>query len=259
MKALVFQRDGVQVGGYLAGLGRYASAVRLLTAELTCTRNAPVGGVLRLELEVNGALTGLAFNVPPSGGELRQSLPLGLAVAAGAVIRWKATFTGQTAEAATNVSITVSAAGTVLPPPTLAQVIWTDGSARLPVANYSNGAYQSLTDNSLAAVAVDGSTIWLGGLVVLTATGDGLQAAAFREGLPAQGPRLEFWLGTQRVGVLSAAGMQAQALSEGTPSGAGFAFGTVASLDATGLTATQLIEGDQSYQVDRTDLTGNRG
>ena len=131
MKSLIFQRQGVLLDGtYLPGVARYASSVRLLSAELTAIRRPPTAGVLRLELQVGGQLTGLAFTVSPANGEARQTLTLGYTVPAQAILRWRASFTGQAAEAASDVSITVSVGRVVPTQAVIAQVTWTDGSAR---------------------------------------------------------------------------------------------------------------------------------
>jgi len=247
MTEVVFQRSGLVLDGtYLSGVHRFGGAKRLVSAELTC--QPPDAGVLRLELEAGGVLTGLAFTVGPSSTEVRQSLVLGWPVGAGATIRWRASFSGTSDQAATAVSVTVAVGAPVVTPPVTGQVVWTDGAARVPLYSFTAaGGYVALGPVWRGAMAPDGSSIWLEGALVLSAADGGLQAAAWAEGgLAANGSRLEFWLGSQRVGVLTANGMQVRELAEGTPMGEGFTFSSggvlTAALGTAGLTAAALIE-----------------
>ncbi|HXP62042.1 MAG TPA: hypothetical protein VN829_16215 [Dongiaceae bacterium] len=245
MATLIYQRGGVVLdGSYLPGVHRFSRAKRLLSAQLTC--QPPTAGVLRLELEVAGMLMGWAFTVGAGQGEVRQSLALGVPVDAGAKIRWRASFDGSTEQAATDVAVTVASGSAVTTPAVTGQVVWTDGSATVPLYAFLNGGYVALTSGR-ATVMPDGETIWLDGALALNATGGALLARSWREGgLAARGSRLEFWLASERVGVLNSEGMWVRRLTEGTPGGEGFTFssgGTVAAmLDATGLTATALTE-----------------
>ena len=243
MRALLFQRNGVVLDGtYLPGTYRYASGVRLVSAELTGCRRAPTAGTLRLELEVGGTLTGIAFEVSARNGETRQSRALGVLVAAGQAVRWRAAFTGEPAEAAAGVAITVAVGpvvGTVTP--TLG-VDWTDGSARVRLYAYRDGWYQAV-GTGRATVTTTGSEVWLDGVRVMRAGPDWVEAAAWREGgLGCGGSRVEFWIGEERVGVVTAAGMRVRRLVEGAVEGDGFGFGGVAGLGVGGMVASAFLE-----------------
>lgn len=245
MASLIFQRGGVVLDGtYVPGAHRFSWARRLVSAQLTCL--APVAGVLRLELEVAGALTGLAFTVGTGQGEVRQSLALGVPVAAGASIRWRASFDGLIEQAATDVSVTVTVGSPVVAPAVTGRVVWTDGAATVPLYAFVNGTYVPLASGR-TAMAPDGATVLLDGTLILSVAGGGLLARSWHEGsLAVRGWRLEFHLGSERVGILNGEGMRTRRLTEGTPSGKGFTFssgGTLAAiLDATGLTAVALTE-----------------
>jgi hypothetical protein len=248
MASLLFQRSGVVLdGSYLPGLHRFTRPKRLLSAELSC--QPPSAGTLRLELEIAGVLTGLAFAVPASSCEVRQSMALGVEVEANQSVRWLASFDGTPAQAATEVAITVGVGQAFTWPVVRGQVVWTDGSATVPLYVCSNGAYVPLTAQRFtrASMTSDGSMVWLDGTLVLSVAGGELLSRGWREGaLGATGSRLEFWLGRQRVAVLNAQAMHVRQLREGPPSGGGYTFASggilAAVLDTTGLTATGLVE-----------------
>ena len=110
---IVFQSSGVLGDGkYLAGQYAWPVAQRLGRAVLECV--PPSAGVLTLELEVDGVGTGISFTVPALQEwarvprRWRQGQMIGLQVAAGAVVRWRASFDGATEEAASQMSVSVA-------------------------------------------------------------------------------------------------------------------------------------------------------
>jgi len=113
----IYQINGLVPADYLPGQYRWPAAMRL-AAVLVTVHARPADGPLVLELEVNGALTGVQVAVAAGSGAFHFTQELNQPVPANEWARWRVMSGGGDA-ANLSLTLTVARAAIIKPPLTL--------------------------------------------------------------------------------------------------------------------------------------------
>lgn len=220
----IYQINGlVPQDGYLPGQYRWPVPVNIASALLRC-ETLPVSGVLRVELEVGGVLSGLAFNVLSDQVLHQIELPVNASVPANTWVRWKVISDHESA----SLAITLTVIRNPAPYPDLT-LEWFNATERLTLYDYSPATHlftptpqnEALTPSRLVVEDSAGVfTIAIQGTECLRVEGGALTVPFIKSGLgiaSLTNPRVQFMVGKVPIATLTKTQLIVNGLTEDAP------------------------------------------